>query len=218
MAKATAVDLSGAQVGERDLPDAIFGLRPHRALLHQALVAEQANGRRGTHATRTRGQVRGGGRKPWRQKGTGRARHGSRRSPLWIGGGITFGPHPRSHRQKMSRKERALALRSALSEQARAGRVVIVEAPAASARATREGGAEETRTKTVALLLASVGGEGGVVVVTGADDAALARAAANVKGTRVLSARRLVLKHLLNPRPLVITTSGLALLQEVLGS
>ncbi|MGH2403671.1 MAG: 50S ribosomal protein L4 [bacterium] len=212
MPKATTVDLSGARTGERELPEAIFGLRPHRALIHQALVIEQANGRAGTHATRTRGDVRGGGRKPWRQKGTGRARHGSRRSPLWVGGGITFGPHPRSHAQKQSRKERALALRSALSAQALAGRVVLVELSAAGKRPS-----EGPSTKAVASLLASLGGGSGAVVVTGADDAALARAAANIRGTRVLSARRLVLRDLLVPRPVVVTTSALTALEEVLG-
>ncbi len=211
MPKATTVDATGAPTGELELPEAIFGLRPHRAVLHQALVAELANGRRGTHATRTKGDVRGGGRKPWRQKGTGRARAGSRRSPLWTGGGITFGPQPRSHRQKQSRQERALALRSALSAQARAGRIVVV-GPLASGERT-EG---QPRTKAVASLLQAVGAVSGAVFVTGSGDEALVRAAANVRGTRVLSARRLVLRDLLAPRPLVITTSALAALQEVL--
>jgi len=210
--KATTVDLSGTRTGERELPDAIFGLRPHRAVMHQALVAELANGRVGTHATLTRGDVRGGGRKPWRQKGTGRARAGSRRSPLWIGGGITFGPHTRSHAQKQSRKERALALRSALSAQALAGRVVIVEPSGAGQSAPQGSG-----TKAVAALLASLDARSGSVIVTGTDDAALARAAANIRGARVLSARRLVLRHLLVPRPIVITTSALTALEEVLG-
>ncbi len=211
MPKVTTVDLSGTRTGDRELPEAIFGLTPHRAVMHQALVAELANRRTGTHATRTRGNVRGGGRKPWRQKGTGRARHGSRRSPLWIGGGITFGPLVRSHGQKQSREERALALRSALSAQARAGRVVVVEPP----RGQRS--SDGPRTKAVASLLASLGAGSGAVILTGADDAALARAAANIRGARVLSARRLILRHLLVPRPMLITTSALAALEEVLG-
>ncbi|MGH7427043.1 MAG: 50S ribosomal protein L4, partial [Candidatus Methylomirabilaceae bacterium] len=148
----------------------------------------------------------------WRQKGTGRARHGSRRSPLWIGGGITFGPLTRSHAQKQSKKERALALRSALSAQALAGRIVIVEPAGKGA-----GASDAPGTKAVASLLASLGAGDGVVIVTGADDAALARGAANIQGTRILSARRLVLRHLLLPRPVVITTSALEVLEEVLG-
>jgi large subunit ribosomal protein L4 len=208
MTKVPTVDMTGASTGETELPAAIFGLRPHRPVLHQALVAELAAGRAGTHASRTRGQVRGGGRKPWRQKGTGRARAGSRRSPLWVGGGITFGPQPRDHAQLQPRKMRELALRSALSAQAAAGRVVVVDpAPAAQAR-----------TRTVASLLRAVSPTGGVAVVTADADGALARAAANIRGTRVVSARRPVLRHLLAARTLVITKAAVAALQEVLGS
>lgn len=212
MPKATTIDLSGTRTGERELPETIFGLRPHSAIMHQALVAEMANGRAGTHATRTRGDVRGGGRKPWRQKGTGRARHGSRRSPLWRGGGITFGPLTRSHAQKQSKKERSLALRSALSAQAFAGRIVIVE-PVGKGSGT----SDAPGTKAVASLLASLGAGDGAVIVIGTDDAAFARGAANIRGTRVVSARRLLLRHLLLPRPVVITTSALRALEEVLG-
>ncbi len=208
MTKATTVDITGASTGQVELPADIFGLRPHRPVLHQALIAELAAGRAGTHATRTRGQVRGGGRKPWRQKGTGRARAGSRRSPIWVGGGITFGPHPRKHTQGQPRKMRELALRSALSAQAAAGRVVVVEsAPATLAR-----------TKAVAALLRAVSPDGGVAVITADADGHLARAAANIRGTHVISARRPVLRHLLAARTVVVTKAGLAALQEVLGS
>jgi len=212
MPKVTTFDAAGAPTGELELPAEIFGLLPHRVVLHQALVAELANARTGTHATRTRGEVRGGGRKPWRQKGTGRARAGSRRSPLWVGGGITFGPQPRSHTQKQSRRERALALRSALSAQAHAGRIVIIEPLASGQRAS-----ERPKTKAVALLLEAVGAGAGPVIVTAESDAALARAAANLRGARVLSARRLRLGPLLTPRTVVITKPALAVLQEVLG-
>jgi large subunit ribosomal protein L4 len=208
MTKATTVDITGASTGQVELPADIFGLRPHRPVLHQALIAELAAGRAGTHATRTRGQVRGGGRKPWRQKGTGRARAGSRRSPIWVGGGITFGPHPREHTQRQPRKMRELALRSALSAQAAAGRVVVVDpAPAALAR-----------TKAVAALLRAVSPGGGVAVITADADGHLARAAANIRGTHVVSARRPVLQHLLAARTVVVTKAALAVLQELLGS
>lgn len=208
MIRVQTVDMAGASTGETELPADIFGLRPHRPVLHQALVAELAAGRAGTHASRTRGQVRGGGRKPWRQKGTGRARAGSRRSPLWVGGGITFGPRPRDHAQRQPRKMRGLALRSALSAQAAAGRVVVVDpAPA-----------EQARTRAVAALLRAVSPTGGVAVVTAGADDSLARAAANVRGARVISARRPVLRHLLAARTLVMTKAAVAALQEVLGS
>lgn len=208
MPKATAFDVTGAPTGEIELSAALFGLRPNRALLHRAVLAELANAREGTHATRTKGEVRGGGRKPWRQKGTGRARAGSRRSPLWTGGGITFGPQPRDHSQKLSRQERGLALRSALSAQAQAGRIVILERLA--------GG--EHKTKSLAALLEAVGVRPPAVIVVADAEKDLVRAAANLRGARVLSARRLAVRHLLAPRPLVITQSALAVLQEAWGS
>ncbi|MDQ7857605.1 MAG: 50S ribosomal protein L4 [Armatimonadota bacterium] len=208
MPKATAYHASGAPAGEVELPEAIFGLRPHRPVLHQAVVTELANRRQGTHATKTRGDVRGGGRKPWRQKGTGRARHGSRRSPLWSGGGITFGPQPREHGRRMSRRERALAIRSALSAHAQQGTVVVIEAPAAPA----------LKTKAVAGLLRAAGAGDRAVVVAGAAEAAFVRAAANLAGARVLAARRLSVRHLLVPGTLVLTRGGLAELQEALAS
>jgi large subunit ribosomal protein L4 len=208
MPKATAYHASGAPAGEVELPAAIFGLRPHRPVLHQALVTELANRRQGTHATKTRGDVRGGGRKPWRQKGTGRARHGSRRSPLWSGGGIVFGPQPRDHGRRMSRRERALAIRSALSAHAQQGTVVVIEAPAEPV----------LKTRTVAGLLRTAAGGARTVVVVGSGETAFARAAANLPGARVLAARRLSVRHLLVPGTLVLTRGGLAELGEALAS
>ncbi|MDR7419452.1 MAG: 50S ribosomal protein L4 [Armatimonadota bacterium] len=207
MPKVATYDASGAQTGEIELPEAIFGVRPHRPVLHQALLGELANRRRGTHATKTRGEVRGGGRKPWRQKGTGRARQGSRRSPIWIGGGITFGPKPRDHSQRLSRRERILALRSALSAQAQAGRVVVLDPPSG-----------EVKTKTVATLLAALGASDRAVIVAADAERAVTRAAANVRGSRVIAARRLSVRPLLVPGTVVITRGALAELQEALGA
>ncbi|MDR7556824.1 MAG: 50S ribosomal protein L4 [Armatimonadota bacterium] len=209
MVKAPAVDVTGTRTGEVELPAAIFGLRPHRPLLHQALVIEHGNVRRGTHATKTRGEVRGGGRKPWRQKGTGRARHGSRRSPLWTGGGIVFGPRPRDYHRKLNRRERTLALCAALSAQAQAGRVTVVQGPPE---------ASVQRTALAARLLQTAGAASGAVLITGAADTGLARAAANLRGVRVVAARRLTIRALLLPKPILITQAALAELQEVLAS
>lgn len=206
MPRVATYDAAGGQTGEIDLPEAIFGLRPHRALLHQALVGEMANKRAGTHSTKTRGAVRGGGRKPWRQKGTGRARAGSRRSPLWTGGGITFGPQPRDYRQALSRRERTAALRSALSAQVQIGRVVVVDPPV------------DAKTKAMAALLRIVGAGDRAVMVTAGAERPVARAAANLRGVRVLSARRLSLRPLLVPGTLVITRGALVELQEALGA
>ena len=111
-----------------ELSDAVFGAAVERSLLHQAVVMYMANQRQGTASTKTRGEVRGGGRKPWRQKGIGRARHGSIRSPIWVGGGVVFGPKPRDYRQTMPKKARRAAMRSALSAKVRDGELIVVDA------------------------------------------------------------------------------------------
>lgn len=125
--KQDVVDISGAVVGSIDLDDSVWGAEPNVAVMHQALVMQLANARQGTSSTKTRAEVRGGGRKPWRQKGTGRARHGSIRSPLWAGGGVTFGPRPRKYTQRMPKKMRQLAVRSALSAKMSDERIIVVE-------------------------------------------------------------------------------------------
>ncbi|MDQ2682203.1 MAG: 50S ribosomal protein L4, partial [Chloroflexota bacterium] len=119
--------MEGAVVGSVDLDDTVWGIEPNIGVMHQALVRQQANARVGTAETKTRAQVRGGGRKPWRQKGTGRARQGSTRAPNWVGGGVVWGPHMRSYDQDMPKKMRGLAVRSALSAKLRDERVVIVD-------------------------------------------------------------------------------------------
>jgi large subunit ribosomal protein L4 len=138
---------AGANVGSVDAPDALFGVMPNRAVLHQVVRAQLAAARAGTHSTKTRADVAGGGAKPWRQKGTGRARHGSIRSPQWRGGGIAHGPHPRDYRQRTPKKMVRLALASALSDRAAAGRVVVVD----------EWGIDEPRTKRAVEVLEALG-------------------------------------------------------------
>jgi len=120
-------DVEGKETGEVQLPPEIFSAPVNEAVLHQALLRQQANERQGTHQTKTRGDVSGGGKKPWKQKGTGRARQGSTRAPQWRHGGTVFGPHPRSYEQKMPRKQRRLALRAALSAKVRDGALRIVD-------------------------------------------------------------------------------------------
>ena len=120
-------DLQGQQVGQIELADSVFGIEPHVPVMHQALVRQLANARAGTHDTKTRGEVRGGGRKPWRQKGTGRARQGSIRAPHWKGGGVVWGPHPRKYTKAMPKKMRRLAIRSVLSAKQRENQLVVVE-------------------------------------------------------------------------------------------
>jgi len=127
MPKVAVYNISGTQTGDMELNDNVFGVEVNEAVLHQAVVMQMASQRLGTAATKTRGFVRGGGRKPWKQKGTGRARAGSIRSPLWIGGGVVFGPQPRSYAFSMPRKQRRLALKSALSAKVQEGSLVVVE-------------------------------------------------------------------------------------------
>lgn len=141
MATATIIDSSGKSVGTRDLPEGLFGGTVNSAVMHQVVTAQLAAARSGTASTKRRSEVRGGGQKPWRQKGTGRARHGSIRSPLWVGGGVVFGPKPRSYAQRLPKKMRRAALRSALADKAGAGRIWILD------------GFSEPRTKSAAAAL-----------------------------------------------------------------
>src|SRR5690554_365403 len=127
MPKVAVFNIEGKEVGEIELNDAVFGVEVNETLLHEVVVNQLANRRQGTVATKTRGLVRGGGRKPWRQKGTGRARHGSTRSPIWVGGGTTFGPTPRSYSYRLPKKARRAALKSALSAKAAAGNILVLD-------------------------------------------------------------------------------------------
>ena len=120
------IDAKGKKAGKAELPAALFDVQTNVPLIHQVVVAQLAAARQGTHDTKTRGEVRGGGIKPWRQKGTGRARHGSRRSPIWTGGGVVYGPHPRDYSQRTPKKMVAAALRGALSDRARDGQVFVI--------------------------------------------------------------------------------------------
>lgn len=147
------LDATGAVTGERSLPDELFGGEINTAVMHQAVVAQLAAARSGTASTRSRSEVRGGGKKPWRQKGTGRARHGSIRSPIWVGGGTVFGPKPRDFSVRLPKKMRKAALRSALASKIADGRVWVLD------------GFTEPRTKTAASLLRTAGIGGRVLVV-----------------------------------------------------
>ncbi|MBY0546540.1 MAG: 50S ribosomal protein L4 [Candidatus Obscuribacterales bacterium] len=150
-------DLKGNKVSERELADSVFGIEPNLAVVHQALVRQLANSRSGSANTKTRAEVRGGGRKPWRQKGTGRARAGSIRSPLWAGGGVIFGPKPRDYSKSMNKKARQLALRSALS--ARAADLVVVESfDSLFGKSGKDSAVvEQPKTKQMALALKDLG-------------------------------------------------------------
>jgi large subunit ribosomal protein L4 len=160
MAKLTAnvIDGTGKSTGTRDLPEELFGGEVNTSVMHQVVTAQLAEARSGTASTKTRSEVRGGGKKPWRQKGTGRARHGSIRSPIWVGGGTVFGPKPRSYSMKVNKKMRAAALRSALADKANNEAVWVLD------------GFTETKTKAAAAALKAAGIEGRVLVVLDPED------------------------------------------------
>ena len=157
---APVLDGSGTTTGERELSDALFGGEVNTSVMHQVVTVQLAAARSGTASTKTRSEVRGGGRKPWRQKGTGRARHGSSRSPIWVGGGAVFGPKPRDYKLRVNKKVRRAALRSALADKATAGRIWILE------------GFEDTKTRMAARLLDAADIEGRVLIVLDAGDEA----------------------------------------------
>lgn len=157
MAQATVIDAAGASIGRRDLPEGLFGGEVNAPLMHQVVTAQLAAARSGTASTKTRSEVRGGGQKPWRQKGTGRARHGSIRSPIWVGGGTVFGPKPRDHSVRLPKKMRKAALRSALTDKAGAGAIWVLD------------GFTETKTKAAAAALDAAGISGRLLIVLDPD-------------------------------------------------
>jgi large subunit ribosomal protein L4 len=158
MAKATVIDVNGKNTGTENLPDELFGGEVNEAVMHQVVVAQLAAARSGTASTKTRSEVRGGGAKPWRQKGTGRARHGSERSPIWVGGGAVFGPKPRDYTMRVNKKMRRAALRSALADKANDSKIFVLDS------------FDETKTKSAAKCLAAAGIDGRVLVVLAPED------------------------------------------------
>lgn len=169
-------DAGGGVLGQVELDVSIFGIVPNVAVMHQVVTAQLAAARSGTQSTLTRAEVRGGGRKPWRQKGTGRARQGSIRAPHWVGGGVALGPKPRDYRQKTPKKMVSLALRSALSDRASESRVALVDSWSF----------DVPRTKSAVAAISALGLEGRVLVVVGPDDDTAIRSFANLSHVQVL--------------------------------
>ena len=207
MAKVQAFDIQGKDVGTVELPDEVFGLTPHTAVMHEVLLAQLAAARSGTHSTKTRGDVAGSTRKIYRQKGTGRARHGSRKAPIFRGGGVTFGPKPRDYTQDTPRKVRRLAVRSALSAKAKDGRVVVVEPLQL----------DVPRARAVVEWLDRLPVAGKTLLVTPTTDASLTRSAANVRGVTVRAAAAVSLRDILGADYLVLTRPAVAAVAEVFG-
>ena len=207
MPKVTLYNIAGQAAGEIELNDGVFGVEYNEAVIHQAVVRQMANERLGTHATKTRGLVRGGGKKPWRQKGTGRARVGSIRSPLWVGGGTVFGPLPRSHAKDMPRKARQLAVKSALSEKLRAGEIIVVDAIQF----------EAPKTKDVVKMLAAFNVAGKALIVDGGEKSAnTVLSARNIPGVKAYAPSGLNIYDLVHYTKLFLTKDAVEKIEEVL--
>ena len=207
MPKVTLYNSAGQAAGEIELNDGVFGVEYNEAVIHQAVVRQMANERLGTHATKTRGLVRGGGKKPWRQKGTGRARVGSIRSPLWVGGGTVFGPLPRSHAKDMPRKARQLAVKSALSEKLRAGEIIVVDAIQF----------EAPKTKDVVKMLAAFDVAGKALIVDGGEKSAnTVLSARNIPGVKAYAPSGLNIYDIVHYTKLFLTKDAVEKIEEVL--
>ncbi len=198
-------NLKGEVVGSADLDETVWGIEPNIPVMHQALVRQLANARIGTAETKTRGMVRGGGRKPWRQKGTGRARQGTIRAPQWKGGGVVFGPHPRKYTQAMPRQMRRLAIRSALSAKLADDRLTVVQGL----------GEIEAKTKAFKALLGSLPESRSVLVVLAEHVDNVERSASNLEGVKTVQAPVLSIRDLLKYDRLLVSEEALAVIQDL---
>ncbi|AJK85878.1 50S ribosomal protein L4 [Lysinibacillus fusiformis] len=207
MTKVSVLSQTGASVGEIELNDAIFGIEPNEAVLFDAVVAQRASLRQGNHKVKNRSEVAGGGRKPWRQKGTGRARQGSIRSPQWRGGGVVFGPTPRSYSYKLPKKVRRLALKSALSAKVVEQNFLVLDALTLAA----------PKTKEFTKILKDLSLEKKSLFVTADLDENVALSARNIPGVTVLTANGINVLDLLGHEKVVFTKSAVEKVEEVLG-
>ncbi|MCM3741046.1 50S ribosomal protein L4 [Oceanobacillus luteolus] len=206
MPKVTLFKQDGSNAGEVELNEAVFGIEPNTHVLHEAVVMQRASLRQGTHAVKNRSAVRGGGRKPWRQKGTGRARQGSIRSPQWVGGGVVFGPTPRSYSYKLPKKVRRLALRSALSSKVKEENIFVLEQLALDA----------PKTKEIINLLDALKVDEKALIVTADTNETIARSANNLQTVKVLTVEELNVLDILTYDKLVITKDAVEKAGEVL--
>jgi len=206
MPKVALYNTSGAQVGDIELADSIFGIKPNESVLHDAVVMQQAAERRGTHKVKGRSEVSGGGRKPWRQKGTGRARQGSIRSPQWVGGGTVFGPTPRSYGYKLPKKVRRLALKSALSSKVLASEIIVLDELVLSA----------PKTKEIATILNNLKVDRKALIVDLEYNDNIALSSRNIPGVKFVSATGINVLDVLNHNKVIITKEAVAKIEEVL--
>lgn len=199
---------TGDEISQIELRDDIFGIKPNVAVMHQAYLRQMANARQGTADTKTRGEVRGGGKKPWKQKGTGRARQGTIRAPQWKGGGVVFGPHPRSYEQKMPRKMRHLALKSALAAKAQENQIKIVD----------DFSLEGTKTRDMKNILASLKAAPSVLILLPEANETISKSAHNLAKVKTLRTGYLNVRDLLGFEILVMSKAALSAVETFFDS
>ena len=207
MAKFDVLDMNGKKVSTVELSDAVFGITPNEKAVHAAVVNFLANQRQGTQSTKTRSEVSGGGRKPWRQKGTGHARQGSIRSPQWTHGGVALGPKPRDYSYHINRKVKRLAILSALSAKAAAGDMIVIDNLSVA----------EYKTKTVVNMLNAVGASKKALIVTPVVEAKLVKSAANIPGVVTTVATSVNTYDVVNADKFIVSVDAAKKLEEVLG-
>lgn len=205
MPQVTVFDMTGKSVGEMTLSDAIFGIEPNTSVMHAAVVNYLANQRQGTQSTLTRSEVSGGGRKPWKQKGTGRARQGSTRAPQWTHGGIALGPKPRDYSYELPKKVKRLALKSAFSAKVADNNLIVVDNIAV----------EGYKTKAVAEMLSNLGADKKTLIVMPEVDAKLIKSAANIPGVKTALVNTINVYDILNCDKFIVAKSALEKIEEV---
>ncbi len=205
MPNVAVLDMAGKKVGTIDLADAIFGIEPNEAVMHDMVVNYLANQRQGTQSALTRAEVSGGGKKPWRQKGTGRARQGSTRAPQWTHGGVAFAPKPRSYRFTVNKKVRRLAMKSALSAKCAAEEIIVLDSLTMT----------EFKTKTVADMLAAVGAQKKTLIVLPEVNNFVIKSANNIAGVKTAQVNTINVYDILNADKLVIVKDAVAKIEEV---
>ena len=205
MPNVAVVDMEGKKVSTVDLADSIFGIEPNAAVMHQLVVSYLANQRQGTQSALTRAEVSGGGKKPWRQKGTGRARQGSTRAPQWYHGGVVFAPKPRDYRFSVNKKVRRLAMKSAFSTKAAENEIIVLDSIAL----------DEIKTKSIVNMLSAVKAEKKALIVLPTVDEKVIKSARNIAGVKTAQVNELNVYDILNANKLIIAKDALAKIEEV---
>ena len=199
------LDVTGKKVGDVELAESVFGIEPNTVVLHQLVVNYLANNRQGTQSALTRAEVRGGGKKPWKQKGTGHARQGSTRAPQWTHGGIVFAPKPRSYRFTVNKKVRRLAMKSAFSSKLKDSQLVVVDAVTV----------DDYSTKTIAAMLKAIGADNKALIVLDAADTKVVNSARNIPGVKTAQVNTLNVYDIMNADKLVIVKNAISKIEEV---